>query len=148
MEFIITDREGIEKGVLVRSSYVVISIHDPNTQPPYVPEQPGLIDKLVLVFDDAEEVPDNPLPAQITLMSREQAEQVHRFFEKHREEVQTVVVHCEGGVSRSPAVAAALCRALGGDDELFWQEYQPNRHVYRLLLEVFNCPGKEGPLAR
>ena len=28
MKFLVTDRNGIEDGVLVRSSYVVVSIHD------------------------------------------------------------------------------------------------------------------------
>ena len=40
-----------------------------------------------------------------------------------------IVVHCEQGVSRSPAVAAALCDALGLDGRRFWHGYQPNKHV-------------------
>lgn len=139
MDFIITDREGIEKGVLVKSSYVVISIHDPNTEPPRVRQQPGFRAKLVLCFDDAEEIPDGCEPGEIVLMSHEQAEEIRTFIEAHRSQVGTVVLHCEAGMSRSPAVAAALCRAFGDDDHLYWQEYQPNRHVYRLVTEVFKC---------
>src|SRR3954467_3561018 len=130
MEIIITDREGIEKGVMVKSSYVVISIHDPDKQPPRIRKQPGFRASLVLSFDDAEEVPAMALPGEIVLMSRGQAKKIRRFIEKHREDVGAVVVHCEAGMSRSPGVAAALCRAFGQDDQLFWQEYQPNRHVY------------------
>jgi predicted protein tyrosine phosphatase len=143
MDFIITDREGIEKGVLVKSSYVVISIHDPDKQPPPIRKQPGFRASLVLSFDDAEEVPAMALPGEIVLMSRGQAKKIRRFIEKHREDVGAVVVHCEAGMSRSPGVAAALCRAFGQDDQLFWQEYQPNRHVYRLVLDVFKCIGRE-----
>ena len=139
MDFIITDCEGIEKGVLVKSSYVVISIHDPNTKPPRVRQQPGFRAKLVLSFDDAEEIPDTAEPGEIVLMSREQAEQIRAFIETHRSDVGTVVLHCEAGMSRSPAVAAALCRAFGDNDHPFWQEYQPNRYVYNLLTQVFKC---------
>ena len=84
-------------------------------------------------------LPDTVEPGDIVLMSRQQAEEIHAFIEKHRAEVETVVLHCEAGMSRSPAVAAALCRALGRDDTLYWQEYQPNRHVYHLVTEVFKC---------
>jgi predicted protein tyrosine phosphatase len=45
-------------------------------------------------------------------------------------------VHCDAGVSRSPAVAAALARVLKGDDaEYFAGRYRPNTRVYRMLLE-------------
>ncbi len=94
---------------------------------------------LVLAFDDAEEIPG--LPGEIQLMTPRQATQIVRFVNQHRTEVGTIVVHCEQGMSRSPAVAAALCRALGEDDQPFWQEYQPNRHVYRLLLVACSSLG-------
>gem|GEM_PF-4998327 len=29
-------------------------------------------------------------------------------------------------MSRSPAIAAALCKGMGGDDASFWRLYQPN----------------------
>jgi len=38
------------------------------------------------------------------------------------------------GMSRSPAVAAAICLGLGEDSTRFFEEYQPNQHVYRLAL--------------
>ncbi|HTG43196.1 MAG TPA: hypothetical protein VK633_01570 [Verrucomicrobiae bacterium] len=143
MEFIVTDREGIEAGVLVRSSYIVISIHDPDNRPARVRQQPGLRGVLVLSFDDAEEIPGTAQPDEIKLMTSEHAKEIWRFVEKHRAEVGTVVVHCEGGVSRSPAVAAALCQSLGGDAGRFWQEYQPNQHVFHLMLQAFAASSSE-----
>lgn len=47
-----------------------------------------------------------------------------------------VVVNCQGGVSRSAAVAAALIRASGGDDGIIWKTKCPNAYVYRLVLEA------------
>jgi protein-tyrosine phosphatase len=66
----------------------------------------------------------------------QQADEIWQFVEQHREQVGAVVVHCEAGVSRSPTVAAALCKGMGGDDRRFFRRYQPNMHVYRLMLEA------------
>ena len=136
MKFIVTDREGIEAGIVVRSAYVVISIHDPDRCPARVRKQSGLRDVLFLAFHDAEPSEGTTLPPEITLMTPEQARELCRFVERHKDDVGAVVVHCEQGMSRSPAVAAALCKLMGGDDGRFWREYQPNPHVYRLVLEA------------
>ncbi|WDI42036.1 hypothetical protein [Bremerella sp. P1] len=51
--------------------------------------------------------------------------------------IDQILVHCEQGYSRSPAVAAILHRISDGtSDQLFFQDFDPNRHVYNLLLEV------------
>ncbi|MEI6705064.1 MAG: tyrosine-protein phosphatase [Deltaproteobacteria bacterium] len=136
MDFIVTDREGIEDGVLVRSSYIVISIYDPDAPVPRVKQQPGLRAVLQLAFDDAEPTTSPILAGQMVLMAPAQARQIWDFIANHKEQVEAVVVHCEMGMSRSPAVAAALCKAMGGDDRQFWLDYQPNLYVYRLMLEA------------
>ena len=137
MNFVVTDRSGIEDGVLVRSSYIVISIHDTYSSPAKVKQQSGLRAVLQLAFDDAEPTNSAALPKALTLMTREQAKSIWEFVEHHMDTVGAVVVHCEAGVSRSPAVAAALCKSMGGNDRKFWREYQPNVHVYRLVLEAW-----------
>ena len=136
MEFIVTDRIGIKTGVRVRAAYIVISIHDPKSRKPKVKRQLGLRGMLQLMFDDAEPTDSEMLNAQVTLMSSRQARQVCDFVQRRRNQVGAVVVHCEAGMSRSPAVAAALCKAFGDDNRRFWQEYQPNEYVYRLVLEA------------
>ena len=135
MEFIVTDRAGIEEGVRVRSAYIVISIYDPDKPKPKVKKQSGLRGVLQLAFHDAEPAVLRVLPSQIKLMTAEQAMDIREFVEKHKGEVGAVVVHCEQGMSRSPAIAAALCKRSGGDDRAFWEGYQPNGYVYRLVLE-------------
>lgn len=136
MDFIVTDRDGIEAKLVIRSSYVVISIHDPRRRPAKVRKQPGLRDILFLSFHDSEPIERLTLPPEVKLMTPEQAKQIHQFIEKHKSDVGAVVVHCEQGMSRSPAVAAALCKSMGGDDRRFWRDYQPNSYVYRLVLEA------------
>jgi predicted protein tyrosine phosphatase len=135
LKFIVTDRSGIEAGVLVKSAYIVISIHDTYSPPARVKKQSGLRGLLQLAFDDAEPTTSTELAGTFTLMTAEQAEKIWNFVHEQKDQVGAVVVHCEAGVSRSPAVAAGLCKGLGGYDRQFFRRYQPNMHVYRLMLD-------------
>jgi len=50
-----------------------------------------------------------------------------------------VVVHCEAGISRSAAIAAALSKHCIGDDSVFFRSpFIPNRMVYKILLDCLN----------
>jgi len=135
MKFIVTDRESIEGGILIRSAYVVISIRDPNKRKVRVLKQPGVRDVLYMAFHDAEPVKSMPMPPRIKLMTETQAKEIWDFVRRHDKQVETVVVHCEQGASRSPAVAAALCRGFGSDDSRFFRRYRPNSYVYLLMLK-------------
>ena len=137
MEILVTDREGIERGLVVRSAYVVISIHDPTKPPARVRPQMGLRGVLTLAFHDAEPLLGGELPVEIKLMAPEQADALWAFLGQHRAQVGALVVHCEGGVSRSPAVAAAVAEAWDLDGRRFWQDYTPNHHVYHTVLDAW-----------
>jgi len=52
-----------------------------------------------------------------------------------------MVVHCEAGMSRSPAVAAAIAEHLGDDPLPYFARYTPNAHVFRMLRDrlAFRC---------
>jgi predicted protein tyrosine phosphatase len=51
--------------------------------------------------------------------------------------VEHILVHCDAGVSRSAGVAAALAKAVyGQDDSEFFSRYHPNRRVYRAILNA------------
>jgi predicted protein tyrosine phosphatase len=132
MDFIVTDREGIEEGVSVRSAYIVISISDPGSRRPKVKKQSGLRGVLYLTFNDAEP----PTTDSMVLFSPKQARQIVEFVASHQGGIGAVVVHCHQGMSRSPAVAAALCKAMGGDDSEFWEIYSPNMHVYQMVRQA------------
>jgi len=41
------------------------------------------------------------------------------------------------GYSRSPAVAGALSKIYFNEDERFFKSYQPNMHVYRTILSLW-----------
>lgn len=90
---------------------------------------------LRLSFPDADA--PSEMYAEAELFSREQAVRIWEFVREHRPAIERIVVHCDAGVSRSPAVAAALAHVLNGDDaEYFAGRYRPNMRVYRTLLET------------
>lgn len=88
---------------------------------------------LRLHFPDAD-VASAQFPEAV-LFAPDHARMVWEFVLAHRD-VERIVVHCDAGVSRSPAVAAALGRVLNGDDAVYFAgRYRPNMRVYRMLLD-------------
>ena len=85
---------------------------------------------LQLVFEDTEEAdtPDSFTPAQAT--------EILDFVATMWDKVAVFLIHCEVGLSRSPAVAAALCRIYYGHDGRWFDSIFPNQLVYRLLVET------------
>jgi len=133
MDFIPVSREEIERGIIVRTAYVVVSISDPGTRRPRIKRPAGFRDVLYLQFHDAVPMSGFTQPDDIVLMTSDQARQIWDFVLSYEGRVETVVVHCEQGMSRSPAVAAALADYFGGQ---FFLEYQPNEYVYELMCSV------------
>lgn len=135
MKIIVADRPTIERGLVVRSSYIVISITDPHKPDAKIPKTSGCRAVLRLKFDDAEPTSGFSPSAGLRLFGEMECTQVASFIDEYREQVGAVVVHCEAGMSRSPAVAAAVAKWLGGDSAIFFQNYAPNQFVYDLLTE-------------
>ncbi|NLF69520.1 MAG: hypothetical protein GX575_10755 [Candidatus Anammoximicrobium sp.] len=50
------------------------------------------------------------------------------------DKVEVLLIHCDVGLSRSPAVAAALSRIYYGDDGPWFELDFPNRLVYEVLV--------------
>jgi predicted protein tyrosine phosphatase len=140
MQFVVVGRDEIERGVLVREPYAVISISDPGTPKPQIRKPILLRGALFLKFHDAEE----QMHPDIVLMNPAHAKRIWRFVREHQDKIGILVVQCEQGASRSPAVAAAICRTLGGDDSRFFDEFMPNPYVYALLLKTVPPDLREG----
>jgi protein-tyrosine phosphatase len=87
---------------------------------------------LVLCFDDKVE-------AMPQSMSPTQAEALRDFIISNQSSIDTLLVHCHAGTSRSPAVAAAILRAYGAGDMHIWSssEYRLNTLCYRRVLKAF-----------
>jgi len=136
MQFLVHDRQSIETGILVRIAYVLISIRDPERVPVRPPRQAGLRQSLFLAFHDAEPVEGVRLPREVRPMQTLDAVRIWEFVQEYCDQVETIVCHCEQGMSRSPAVAVALAEVLGGDADAIRAESQPNQYVYELLRDT------------
>ena len=137
LKIVVTDRQAVESGILIRSAYALISIRDPRKKRVRIPQSPLLKVQLELVFHDAEPTAGIKLPRQIRLMNAQDAASIRDFVMALPNTVKTLVVHCEQGMSRSPAVAAGVCQGLRLDSSEFFRAYQPNGYVLRLVKEAF-----------
>jgi len=88
-------------------------------------------------------IPEDELKT-IHLFTREQAHQIINFIDRVKDEVDTLVVHCTAGISRSAACALFAHRYLGTDEEEFWRlnsQILPNEYVLSLLMEASGLRG-------
>nr|WP_084004098.1 dual specificity protein phosphatase family protein [Cupriavidus pauculus] len=100
-------------------TFAIISITTPGRPPAALNDVPNL---LRLNFSDVDFLNNELSPrARVKLseaFTAQQAEEVRRFVESLPGDVRTVVVHCEGGYSRSCAIALALHRLYGYEVEI------------------------------
>ena len=95
------------------------------------------VDALQLAFWDIA----NPESSDISdlrkknCFNKEQAKQILDFVKNNESKIETLLVHCEAGISRSPAIAAAISKILWNDDEMYFLKYMPNSFVYKMILE-------------
>jgi predicted protein tyrosine phosphatase len=81
------------------------------------------------------------LPGLI-LFDTDHAHDILDFVTQYWKRIDTLMVHCEAGISRSAAVAAAIARLkLRDESEFFEEPYIPNHFIYRTLLEVADGRG-------
>lgn len=72
-------------------------------------------------------------------MTDEDAVKIKDFVLKWKDEVDTIWVHCDAGISRSAGVAAGIIEALGEDNSYIFDSkvYFPNLLCYRKTLNAF-----------
>ena len=83
---------------------------------------------LRLAFDDITQT-DTPQSFTSAL-----AAEILDFVASVWDKVDVLLIHCDAGLSRSPAVAAALSRIYYGDDGPWFELDFPNRLVYDVLV--------------
>ena len=94
------------------------------------------ISYVFLQYDDV----DTEIPGRS--FSESDAARILGFLQKLGPEIDTLWCCCDAGQSRSPAVAAAICRRWGLDDSHIWKDprYRPNMLVFDLLTKAFGLP--------
>ncbi len=133
MKYVVASRLDVEQGIKVEGTCAVISIRNPGEPKPRIQIKGRCVGVLYLEFHDAERVPGVKVSEDVVMMKPEHACSVWAFFEEHRQKIDTIVVHCYAGMSRSPAMAAAISEACGDRIENFFTHYQPNDHVFHLM---------------
>ncbi len=65
------------------------------------------------------------------------AKQIYKFIaEMQEKEVELLLIHCEAGISRSPAIAAAVAQAFLGENATpYFKKYNPNQLVYKKMVQ-------------
>lgn len=103
---------------------------------PTIKENEYLISRLNLQFHDIDRV--DPEKTNEIIFNEMMAKQIVDWVLLQREnDVAIIYVHCLMGQSRSAGVAAALDKALNGDDMKYFSNglHKPNMLVYRNVLE-------------
>jgi predicted protein tyrosine phosphatase len=131
----------------VHVPYVIISITNPGSRPATLKPNEYTLGILRLSFEDEEDIEKASWDTRRLEawerhygpwrpFMRQMAEQIADLVASC--EPAAVIVHCEAGISRSAATAAALSKHYNGDDSWVWSapRYNPNKLVYRVLLDV------------
>lgn len=124
---------GLGEMVERSDTYAIISIQDTHTGGFGVTFTPSQYcqDVLTLYFDDVIRDVDGAV-----LFTDEMAKQIIAFIKKNQK-VETLLVHCYAGQSRSRAVGAFAVKMLGGDNSRYFSQGNPNMHVYDTLETVW-----------
>jgi predicted protein tyrosine phosphatase len=134
----------------IRGTHAYISLTDSDQEPAAFPSGGGeCVGILRLAFDDVLDSRDQGRPT--VAFAESHARQILDFWAAVRDRAATLVIHCNGGQCRSPAVAAAIERIETGQDDRWFRTKRPNIRVYRMILgEHFirterTAPGCDGP---
>ena len=123
------DTENIDEPTLI------ISISSTNDKLPLIINEAGNESIRHIVYLQFDDIDTAESVHGLKPMSNEDAERVVDALLQCVDEISQSIVHCDAGYSRSPAVAAALAKAIGeSDEEFFGHDYCVNNHVYTTLL--------------
>ena len=120
---------GLEDMVERSDTYAVISIQDSHTNGFGVTFSENKYCKgvLTLQFDDIIREVEGAV-----LFSEDMAVQIIKFIKKYKF-VDTLLIHCYAGQSRSRAVGAFAVKMLGGNNSIYFAQYNLNMYVYNTL---------------
>ncbi|HZV99473.1 MAG TPA: hypothetical protein VFF74_10835 [Methylophilaceae bacterium] len=118
------------------SSWAVISITEPGCPDGQARLQPGWHSVLRLEFHDLDaNSPEWDIAAgQFVFMNEQHAHEVIEFVDRVAGEVDTILVHCRAGISRSAAVAKFVANRFGLEFDHGYPLF--NKHVFQTLEQA------------
>ena len=132
MKILVFNEDAI-KNYLTEDEHVVISVRSPLSDIVELPNQDSRLRTLFMAFCDL----DSPLRNYI-IFKEKNAKEILDFVKFYENKVDTILVNCEAGISRSAGIAAALSKIYNCEDSYYFKKYLPNILVYRTILEVYH----------
>ena len=134
--YVLSRQKAMNESYRLNEPTLIISITDPALDLNSFADNKNIVAICRVQFDDVTK--DNARPCDV-LMSTRDADKIKEYVISYMDKVETVIVHCEGGISRSAGVMAAIQRYITGDDSAIMNSsrYLPNDHCYRLMLSAF-----------
>jgi len=117
-------------------NWAVISITDPDDQPAKLMDGWMAVHRLSFQDLDPTSSSEKKLRTRV-LMTKDQAREIAAFVASVADDVEGILVHCQGGISRSAAVSKWIAEEYRLDFNHSYQLY--NKYVYRLLVEAGQC---------
>ena len=113
--------------------WAVISIATKPEWPEFSKE--NLVGVLPLCFKDTTHLVEGHF-------TKDQAQQILDFTRDIWGKAECILVHCDAGLSRSPAVAASISHIFigEGEDKYYFDHYWPNYLVYKTIMEAHYGP--------
>lgn len=148
MKILVFNEESIPKAIL-SESHIVISIQDPSYDFVKLPKLKSRKSWLGLKFHDIDDrfwkdVNKSCKEHNLVPFTSYHAKSILNFVNEWKNEVDTVLVNCVAGISRSAGVAGALSKIFNGNDEYYFKHYCPNQYVYRLILNEYYKEKEDG----
>ena len=145
MEFKAISRKTCEKfcNQSHEKTSIIISIKSPwDKEDPKVfcSDKNNVKDILSLAFGDIEAEDIGHVPLRETCITIADAKKIARFADKWHDKVDMIIVHCDGGVSRSAGVCAAIMQVFEGSGWKMWKNRNksPNMTCFLRVLKAFN----------
>jgi predicted protein tyrosine phosphatase len=127
--------------------YAMLSFVDVGVEVPHIERREGLLERLVIAADDC--TPHDPPfnGRRLRPLSEAQAKQVARFVRANADRIDTLVIHCHAGLSRSPGAAVAIAEALAiaEIEMLNGESVVPNQHVRDTLRVALALHKEQSP---
>ena len=152
MDFIVMNRQRVEDGSYKQflHEFVMISMYSPELGEARLPDHPQLSAVLRVKCHDVDYNEAGEITAQrgfeaydkILKFDKKMALDMINFIKDNKPAL--VVVHCDAGLSRSPAVALALSEVFNDGAQVAKMYVKSfvggmqlyNRHIYRTILKV------------
>lgn len=141
MKFKVLSRKMAENNLYLNeeesnASHIIISITSDIAYPVQIKEGTGCKGIIRFNFDDISRMPKG-YETLLELFTDKHAKEILSFVNERVRGIKTIIAHCDAGVSRSSATAAALSKILNNKDDIYFKNYVPNMRVYTEILKEY-----------